>query len=66
MPYGYYQLVGFVSMVVLTIMAFLFFNEKRKDGRYTLVHWSLQFQPFIKIALERMIKDTVDVIAGNR
>ena len=55
MPYGYYQLVRYVSMVVLTVMAFLLLNEKRKDGWYALVHWPLLFQPFIKIALERTI-----------
>ncbi len=64
MPYGYYQLVRFVAMVVFVVLAF---NYWRKGQQPYAVLWgalALLFQPFIKIALGRMIWNIVDVIVA--
>lgn len=51
MPYGYYQLVRFVSMVVLTVMAFLLLNEK-KEG------WTVCFGT-LAVAVPTFHKDCI-------
>lgn len=51
MPYGYYGLVRFVSMVVFACMAHSFYKA---DKQYLCVVFgalALLFQPFLKIAL---------------
>lgn len=64
MPYGYYQLVRFISMIVFIIMAYLFYNEKREGWAICFGALALLFQPFIKIALGRTIWNIVDVIVA--
>ena len=55
MPYGYYILVRFVSMVAFGVMAYLYIQQNRKGWAVTFGVLSLLFQPFIKIALGRTI-----------
>ena len=64
MPYGYYQLVRFISMIVFIIMAYQFYNEKREGWAICFGALALLFQPFIKIALGRTIWNIVDVIVS--
>lgn len=64
MPYGYYQLVRFISMIVFIIMAYQFYNEKREGWAICFGALALLFQPFIKIALGRTIWNIVDVIVA--
>lgn len=64
MPYGYYLLIRFVSMIILGCMAYVFY----KDGKllFTIIAGSLAllFQPFINIALGRELWNVVDVIVA--
>lgn len=64
MPYGYYQLVRFVAMVVFAIMTFNYYKEKKNELSIIFGALALLFQPFIKVALGRMMWNVVDVIVA--
>lgn len=61
MPYGYYQLVRFVAMVVFGVMAYKYYEEKKSVLAITFGALALLFQPFIKVALGRTMWNVVDV-----
>jgi len=62
MPYGYYQLVRFLGMVIFGWLAFI--DGKRKDKTLFIIWISsaVLINPLIKIALGRTIWNIVDVI----
>ena len=62
MPYGYYMLVRFVSMVAFGVIAYRFYTQSKVALTITFASLALLFQPFIKIALGRTIWNIVDVI----
>lgn len=64
MPYGYYMLVRFVSMVAFGVMAHRYYTQSKVALTITFVSLALLFQPFIKIALGRTIWNVVDVIVA--
>lgn len=64
MPYGYYQLVRFVAMVVFGWMAIEYSSKEQRGMAYTFGALALLFQPFLKIALGRGLWNVVDVIVG--
>ena len=64
MPYGYYQLVRFVLMVVFGVMAVRSWNEERHAWAITFGSLALLFQPVVKIALGRMMWNIVDVVVA--
>ena len=64
MPYGYYQFVRFVAMVVFAIIAFDYYKEKKNELSIIFGALALLFQPFFKVALGRMIWNVVDVIVA--
>ena len=64
MPYGYYQLVRFVSMVVFAVMAYQYYVKKQEMCAVALGALALLFQPFVKIALGRTMWNIVDVIVA--
>ena len=61
MPYGYYQLVRFVAMVVFGVMAYKYYEEKKNVLAITFGALALLFQPFIKVAMGRTMWNVVDV-----
>lgn len=64
MPYGYFQLVRFISMVAFAVMAYQFYNEKREGWAICFGALALLFQPFVKIALGRAMWNIVDVVVA--
>ena len=64
MPYGYYTLVRFVSMVVFAAMAYGYWQKEKKPLAVTFGALALLFQPFAKIALGREMWTVVDVIVA--
>ena len=64
MPYGYYTLVRFVSMVVFAVMAYGYWQNEKKSLAVTFGALALLFQPFAKIALGREMWNVVDVIVA--
>ena len=64
MPYGYYQLVRFVAMVVFSLMAYRYYGEKKNELSITFGALALLFQPFVKVALGRIMWNIVDVLVA--
>jgi hypothetical protein len=62
MPYGYYQLVRFLGMVIFGWLAFI--DSKRNDKTLFIIWISsaILINPLVKIALGRTIWNIVDVI----
>lgn len=64
MPYGYYQLVRFVAMVVFAVLAYRYLEEKQEVLMVVFGALALLFQPFVKIALGRTLWNVVDVVVA--
>ena len=64
MPYGYHMLVRFVSMVAFGVMAYRYYTQSKVALTVTFASLALLFQPFIKVALGRTIRNVVDVIVA--
>ena len=64
MPYGYYQVVRFVSMIAFAIMAYRYWNQEKKALAVTFGALALLFQPFIKVALGRTMWNIVDIVVA--
>ena len=61
MPYGYYQLVRFVAMVVFAVMAYGYYEKEENGLAVTFGALAILFQPIFKIALGRTVWNVVDV-----
>lgn len=64
MPYGYYELVRFIAMILFGYMAVLYYRKESMPLTVTFAGLALLFQPFVKIALGRTIWNIVDVIVA--
>ncbi len=64
MPYGYYEFVRFISMVVFGYLAFQASENRNQIEMIIYGSLALLFQPFFKIALGRELWNVVDVIVG--
>ena len=65
MPYGFYQLVRFVAMVILSVFAYIYWSKESKPLAVTFGALALLFQPFQKIALGREMWNIVDVLVAS-
>ena len=64
MPYGYYQLVRFVAMVLFAVFAYNYWKNDKQPLAIVFIALALLFQPFMKIALGRAMWNIVDVIVA--
>lgn len=64
MPYGYYTLVRFVSMVTFGVIAYRYYTQNKTALTIIFASLALLFQPFIKVVLGRAIWNIVDVIVA--
>lgn len=64
MPYGYYSLVRFASMIIFVCMAYVFYKEEKIQLCVVAGSLALLFQPFFKIVLGRVMWNVVDVIVA--
>ena len=64
MPYGFYQFVRFVALIVFGILAYKANEENKNTEMIIYGGLALLFQPFFKIALGREMWNIVDVIVG--
>ena len=64
MPYGYYQLVRFLSMVVFAYLAYQEFQSRNIDRMVVFIALAILFQPLVPIALGRLIWKIVDVLVA--
>ena len=61
MPYGYYQMVRVLSMIGFGILAL---SAKEDKERWIYIVLCLLFQPFIEVALGRVLWNIVDVVVA--
>ena len=64
MPYGYFQLVRFVAMVVFGVMAYQYYLRQKTVATVVFVVLALLFQPIYKIALGRVTWNVIDVLVA--
>ena len=64
MPYGYFQLVRFVAMVVFGVMAYQYYMRQKTVATVIFVVLALLFQPIYKIALGRATWNVIDVLVA--
>ena len=64
MPYGYYNLVRFVAMIIFGCMASNFYKNEKMPLCVIAGSLALLFQPFMKIVLGRTLWNVVDVIVA--
>ena len=64
MPYGYYQLVRFLSTGVFCYLGYKELEKSNQNIAFIYFGLALLFQPFIKIALGRELWNIVDVVVG--
>ena len=64
MPYGYYQIVRVGAMIAFAIMAYQFYEKEKVSLAITFGGLCLLFQPFIKVALGRVMWNVVDVVVA--
>lgn len=64
MPYGYYQLVRLVAMVLFAVFAYNYWRNDQQPLTIVFITLALLFQPFMKIALGRAMWNIVDVIVA--
>jgi len=61
MPYGYFMLVRFVMMAVFGWVAYQYYQNGHQGLAWAFGALALLFQPFVKIALGRVVWNVVDV-----
>lgn len=64
MPYGYYQLVRFVAMILFIVFTYNYWQKGQNPIAVVFGSLALLFQPFFKIALGRAMWNVVDVIVA--
>lgn len=64
MPYGYFQLVRFVAMVVFGLMAYQYYCRNKSIAATVFGVLALLFQPIYKIALGRATWNVIDVVVA--
>lgn len=62
MPYGYYNLIRFIAMIVFSYFSYSYFKDSRPALGFSFAALALLFQPFVKIALGKDIWNVVDVV----
>ena len=64
MPYEYYTLVRFASMIIFGCMAFNFYKNEKMQFYVIAGSLVLLFQPFFKIVLGRTLWNVIDVVVA--
>ena len=64
MPYGYYQLVRFLSFIGFLLFAYAATQKEQKTEVIIFVILALLFQPFFKVYLGRILWNIIDVIVA--
>jgi hypothetical protein len=64
MPYGYFQLVRFVSFIGFIALAYQAKKNNREKEMIAYCALALLFQPFFKVGLGRQLWNIVDVLVG--
>lgn len=62
MPYGYFMLVRFAAMIIFGIIALNYYGQQKVNMAIFFGAMTVLFQPFIKISLDRITWNVVDVV----
>jgi hypothetical protein len=64
MPYGFFQLVRFLSLIGFTILAFEANQKENHSEVIIYIVLAILFQPLFKISLGRTLWNIIDVIVA--
>ena len=64
MPYGFYELVRFAATGTFVYLAYDYFKNKREGLGFLFAGLALLFQPFFKVALGRVLWNTIDIVVA--
>lgn len=64
MPYGYYELIRFITFVVFGYFAYEAGKRNKNDIAFAYGALAILFQPFLKISLGRTMWNVVDVLVA--
>lgn len=64
MPYGFYQIVRFAATAAFAYLSYDSFKQGRDGYGFLFAALAVLFQPFVKIALGRLIWNVVDVVVA--
>jgi hypothetical protein len=64
MPYGFFQLVRFLSLIGFGILAFSANQKERQTETIIYIALAILFQPLFKISLGRSLWNVVDVVVA--
>ena len=63
-PYGYYQLVRFISLIGFGYLSYSYYRAEKQNIAVFFIALAVLFQPFLKISLGREIWNIVDVLVA--
>ena len=64
MPYGYFELVRYIAMVAFGFLAYDAYDKGNNNRMIVMIALAFLFQPFLKIALGRVIWVIVDILVA--
>ena len=64
MPYGYYELVRYLSLAFFAYAAYKEFKSERAELGIVFIILALMFQPFLKLAFGRVIWIIIDIVVA--
>lgn len=64
MPYGFYQIVRFVALLVFALLAYKSYEKEDIVIMIIYISLALLFQPIFKVSLGRLMWNIVDIIVG--
>jgi Family of unknown function (DUF6804) len=64
MPYGYYQFIRYLFMVVFAVYAYDFYKRGNIPSTILFIALAVLFQPFFKVALGRQMWNIIDVVVA--
>ena len=64
MPYGFYELVRFAATGTFVYLSYDYFKNKREGLVFLFAGLALLFQPFFKVALGRVLWNTIDIVVA--
>ncbi len=65
MPYGFYNLVRIIVIIIMTIFAYSYYKKNKIELCITFVGLVVLFQPIVKIPLEKEIWNIVDILVAG-
>ncbi|WP_018676220.1 DUF6804 family protein [Riemerella columbina] len=64
MPYGYFQFVRFLSLIIFVVFAYQSKQQGKEVEAVIYIALALLFQPFFKVALGRTLWNIIDILVA--